>query len=110
MDRYVAYAHIGSALLPIMCSTFARSWHRTFNLFLLGNVTSLGLLGITNENYWALGLAFLIGVNHFVLPEIAANYQVPRTDFLVIGLCFTTVFAVNCLNDSVGGDFYLMRH
>jgi hypothetical protein len=76
---------------------------------MLGNITSLGFIGILNDNYWAIGLAILTAANHFVLPEVASSYQIPRTELFTIGMCFFTIFGVNCLIDSPG-DYYLVRN
>lgn len=95
-----AYAHAATAFLPTICE-LALPEHNdhAVDVVMLGNVASLSYLAVMNEKYWAMGLAVLSTLNHFCYKPISERYDVPKTDLLIYGLGFFTVFAVNCLTE-----------
>lgn len=50
-----------------------------------------------NENFWLISLAFLIALNHYLVPALASHYFVPKQELLMVTLIFQNVFLVNAL-------------
>ncbi|XP_037030542.1 uncharacterized protein LOC119070354 [Bradysia coprophila] len=95
------YVQILFALLPTVCDLSNKHRYRdyTLNTIVMVNAALLGYTGIYTEKFWSTGLAVLSVLNHFSMKHICGWYNVPRTDLVVVGLSFFTVFAVNCLNE-----------
>lgn len=93
------YVQILFALLPTVCDLSNQHRYRDYilNAIVLVNAALLGYTGIYTEKFWSIGLALLSVLNHFSMKHICGWYNVPRTDLVVVGLSFFTVFAVNCL-------------
>lgn len=93
-----AYAYGLIALVPTVCELLLPEQNeRALDLIVLGTSTSLGYMGLMWERYWTTGLAVLTVLNHFAYRPVAAQFDVPRTDLITLGLGFFTVFAVNCV-------------
>lgn len=98
--KYI-YVQILFALLPTVCDLSNQHRYRdlTLNTIVMLNAVLLSYTGIYAEKFWSTGLAVLSVLNHFSVKHICGWYNVPRTDLVIVGLAFFTVFAVNCLNE-----------
>lgn len=98
--KYI-YIQLIFALLPTVCDLSNQHRYRDYSLntIVLVNALLLGYTGIYTEKFWSTGLAVLSVLNHFSVKLLCGRYNVPRTDLLIVGLAFFTVFAVNCLNE-----------
>lgn len=98
--KYI-YIQLLFALLPTVWDLSNHHRYRDYALdtIVVLNAALLGYTGILTEKFWSTGLAVLSVLNHFTLKHICGWYNVPRTDLVVVGLAFFTVFAVNCLNE-----------
>ncbi len=98
--KYI-YIQILFALLPTVCDLSNKYRYRdyTLNIIVMVDALLLGYAGFYKEKFWSTGLAVLSVLNHFSVKHICGWYSVPRTDLVVVGLAFFTIFAVNCLNE-----------
>lgn len=95
---YNAYVYVLVALVPTVCELLLPEQNeRALDLVVLGMSTSLGYMGLMWERSWTTGLAVLTVLNHFAYRPVAAQFDVPRTVLITLGLGFFTVFAVNCV-------------
>lgn len=98
--KYI-YIQLLFALLPTVWDLSNQHRYRDFtlNIIVMLNAMLLSYTGLYTEKFWSTGLAILSVLNHFSVKHICGWYNVPRTDLVIVGLAFFTVFAVNCLNE-----------
>lgn len=87
-----------TTFIPILTSFISGNFNNhIIKLLNFGHILSLGYISMNSENYWIFGLVALSLLNFFGLEKLADRYEVPKVDLFTVGLCFFTIFTVNCL-------------
>lgn len=92
------YWGAATVFIPILTSFISGNFNNhIINLLNMGHILSLGFISMNSENYWIFGLVSLNLINFFGLEKLADRYDVPKVDLFTVGLCFFTIFTINCL-------------
>ncbi|XP_017051915.1 LOW QUALITY PROTEIN: uncharacterized protein LOC108095346 [Drosophila ficusphila] len=80
-------------------ATFVRLDAAQLGLCVLWNVHCLWRIAVVDEHWWALGLASLVLLNHFVLWRLPLHYNITQLEVATVGMCFSTIFALNAIQE-----------
>ncbi|XP_030379227.1 uncharacterized protein LOC115627631 [Scaptodrosophila lebanonensis] len=70
------------------------------NLCVLWNAYCLCRIAFVEDQfYWALGLAMLVLLNHFVLIRLTLYFNITHQEIGTVGMCFSTIFAINAIQE-----------
>ncbi|CAD7090301.1 unnamed protein product [Hermetia illucens] len=99
MPRETAYMHVITIVLPAL----SHFMNERVNILMvdisaIANIASCLYLGYLEDNPWAMGLAAVAAMNHFIYSRIANHVSAPKQDLLAVGLSFFNLFSVQTLN------------
>ncbi|XP_017065164.1 uncharacterized protein LOC108103923 [Drosophila eugracilis] len=90
----------GSSRSPLG-ATFIKLDAAQLGLCVVWNVFCLWHIAVVDEHWWSLGLALLILLNHFFLWRLPLHYNITQLEVATIGMCFSTIFALNAIQEQL---------